>query len=87
MAELTETTIAADAPASCCSNEAQESCCDPTEKASCCGEAAAGGSCGCSADTSIGEAEEIREAVRARYAAAATTVCRAQLLLWRRCGP
>ncbi len=45
-----------------------------SEKASCCGEAAAGGSCGCSAGTSTDDAEDIREAVRARYAAAATTV-------------
>ena len=74
MAELTDTQTAADEPASCCSAEAQETCCEPTDKAACCGEAAAGGSCGCSAGASTGDAEDIREAVRARYAAAATTV-------------
>ena len=74
MAELTETKTAADDAASCCSTEAQATCCEPADKASCCGEAAAGGSCGCSAGTSTEDAEDIREAVRARYAAAATTV-------------
>ncbi len=74
MAELTDSPTAADEPASCCSAEAQETCCEPTDKAACCGEAAAGGSCGCSAGASTGDAEDIREAVRARYAAAATTV-------------
>lgn len=58
----------------CCSTEAQARCCAPTEKAACCGESAAGGSCGCSAGVSTDDADEIREAVRARYAAAATSV-------------
>jgi SAM-dependent methyltransferase len=57
----------------CCSTEAQATCCEPTDKAACCSESAAGGSCGCSAGASTDEAE-IREAVRARYAAAATSV-------------
>ena len=59
MAELspTETEPAA---ADCCA----PSCCAPTEKAACCGTARAGGSCAC-------EAEDLRETVRQRYAAAA----------------
>ena len=74
MAEMTETKTSADEAGACCSTAAQETCCEPVEKASCCGEAAAGGSCGCSAGTSTEDAEDIREAVRARYAAAATMV-------------
>ena len=74
MAELTETKTPTDEAASCCSTEAQETCCEPADKASCCGEAAAGGSCGCSAGASTDDAEDVREAVRARYAAAATAV-------------
>ena len=57
MAELTD-------PQTCCSPAAQESCCAPNEKAACCDTSAAGGSCGCAAG-------ELRETVRARYAAAA----------------
>jgi arsenite methyltransferase len=59
MAELTVVS-------SCCTPSAQESCCAPSEKSACCGTAAAGGSCGCAAGS-----EDPREAVRARYAAAA----------------
>ncbi|MBS1883479.1 MAG: arsenite methyltransferase [Actinobacteria bacterium] len=60
---------------SCCSTEAQETCCEPTDKAACCGESAAGGSCGCSAGASAtADSDDVREAVRARYAAAATSV-------------
>jgi arsenite methyltransferase len=52
----------------CCSTEAQASCCEPDAKSSCCGPAAhAVGACGCSA----GQADDIRETVRAKYAAAA----------------
>jgi hypothetical protein len=58
----------------CCSTEAQATCCEPADKAECCGESAAGGSCGCSAGARSDDAAEIREAVRARYAAAATSV-------------
>jgi len=64
MAELTTDTAPA---SSCCSTTAQESCCEPSEKASCCPTSAAGGTCGCSA----GQASEIRETVREKYAAAA----------------
>jgi len=58
----------------CCSTEAQASCCEPADKASCCDTAAVGGSCGCSAGETSPGAEEIREAVRERYAAAASAV-------------
>ena len=61
----------ADAPvSSCCAPEAQETCCEATDKAACCGTAAAGGTCGCSAGQPSTE-PDIREVVRARYAAAA----------------
>jgi arsenite methyltransferase len=53
----------------CCSPAAQEACCAPSEKASCCGEQHAPG-CGCAAGVSD-DAEMVREAVRAKYAAAA----------------
>jgi arsenite methyltransferase len=70
MAELTETKAGPAAASDCCAPEQQADCCEPSEKADCCSPAAS--SCGCSA----GEAseEEIREAVRSRYAAAATSV-------------
>jgi arsenite methyltransferase len=61
MAELTDVTAS-----SCCSPAAQQSCCEPGDKAACCGTSAAGGSCGCAAG-----ADELRETVRRRYAAAA----------------
>ena len=54
----------------CCSPEAQESCCQPEAKTECCGGEA--GSCGCSAGRS--EAQDVRETVRQRYAAAAVAV-------------
>jgi len=67
MAELsTETTDAA--ASSCCTTTAQESCCEPSEKATCCDSAAAGEPCGCATTVS---ADELRETVRERYAAAA----------------
>src|SRR4051795_13474479 len=58
MAELTQ----AEPTSSCCAPEAQQTCCEPSEKAACCETSAAGGTCGC---------VELRETVRARYAAAA----------------
>jgi len=72
MAELTDLTPTDDAaPASgCCSASAQETCCEPSEKAACCEASAAGGSCGCAAGKTVA-ADELRETVRARYAAAA----------------
>jgi arsenite methyltransferase len=53
----------------CCSTDAQASCCEPKAKDECCGTAAAGGSCGCSEGH-----DDVREAVRERYAAAARAV-------------
>jgi len=77
MADLTtETTLTAGQP-SCCSTDAQAACCEPAEKESCCGEqATAGGGCGCSAGASReaavpAAAEDVRETVREKYAAAA----------------
>jgi arsenite methyltransferase len=64
MAELTQ----AESTSSCCAPETQETCCAPSEKAACCETSAAGGSCGCGAGQ---EADELRETVRSRYAAAA----------------
>ena len=66
MAELTTDPSPA---SSCCSPAAQEICCEPGDKEACCGTAAAGGSCGCSAGAT--PAQDIRETVRERYAAAA----------------
>jgi len=56
----------------CCSTDAQESCCEPSAKNECCGDSASG-SCGCSAGQES-DGDEIREAVRARYAVAASSV-------------
>jgi arsenite methyltransferase len=79
MAELTTTGAT---PTSCCSTDAQETCCEPSDKASCCGAAPAGASCGCSAGqqaaTVPAEADDIRETVRRRYAAAARTAAAQQ---------
>jgi arsenite methyltransferase len=66
MAELTDLTPAGTTESSC-SADAQASCCEPSEKATCCETSAAGGTCGCAA----GQGEDLRETVRARYAAAA----------------
>jgi arsenite methyltransferase len=57
---------------SCCAPVEQATCCEPADKDACCETSAAGGSCGCAAGQSV-EAD-IRETVRARYAAAATAV-------------
>jgi arsenite methyltransferase len=72
----------------CCSAEAQATCCEPSAKADCCDQRAETGGCGCSAATTkegpmtdaLGTPDEIREAVRERYADAAknTSSC---------CGP
>jgi arsenite methyltransferase len=69
MAELTTPETVA---SGCCPPAAQESCCEPSAKAACCDTAAAGGSCGCAAGqpTPV-SADELRETVRERYAAAA----------------
>jgi arsenite methyltransferase len=71
MAELTGATTTA--AASCCAPAEQVSCCEPADKAACCDAGAAGESCGCAAGQR-GEPEDLREVVRARYAAAARAV-------------
>jgi len=58
-------------PSACCAPAVQESCCEPSDKQACCGAAATGESCGCSAGASQ---PHIREIVRERYAAAATSI-------------
>jgi arsenite methyltransferase len=76
MAELT--TPDAAPTSSCCSADAQSTCCEASDKASCCSESAATGQCGCSAGQSPvpvpAAAEDIRETVREKYAAAARAV-------------
>jgi arsenite methyltransferase len=76
MAELT--TPDAAPTSSCCSADAQSTCCEASDKASCCSESAATGQCGCSAGESPvpvpAAAEDIRETVREKYAAAARAV-------------
>ncbi len=52
----------------CCTPEAQASCCEPEDKAECCGQDEG---CRCATGTSKPEQEDVREIVRARYAAAA----------------
>jgi SAM-dependent methyltransferase len=56
----------------CCEPAAQATCCEPSGKAGCCGEAVGDG-CGCAAGsaTTVAAAEQVREIVRERYAAAA----------------
>ena len=55
---------------SCCTPEAEATCCEPADKEACCGTGKVGGDCGCSA----GQAPvDVRERVRERYAAAATS--------------
>jgi SAM-dependent methyltransferase len=67
--------------AHCCSSTEQEGCCEPSARAECCGADNSQGSCGCSVGEprpiATGEAG-IREAGRARYAAAAGAVAEAQ---------
>lgn len=56
----------------CCAPEAQASCCEPEEKSGCCGETHGDG-CGCTAGGSTvpSSAQQVRETVREKYAAAA----------------
>ena len=67
MAELTSP----DETSSCCAPETQTTCCAPSDKEACCGTAAAGSSCGCAAGQHPAPAEDIRDTVREKYAAAA----------------
>ena len=77
MAELTEPT--APPTSSCCSAETQASCCEPSEKEGCCGTGSAAGGCGCSAgQADATAADDIREVVREKYAAAARAVAEQQ---------
>jgi arsenite methyltransferase len=69
MAELTETK-SGPATSDCCAPEQQGDCCEPSAKAECCTPESS--TCGCSAGEANGE--EVREAVRRRYAAAAQSV-------------
>jgi arsenite methyltransferase len=70
MAELTAGSSSTATAASCCAPAEQATCCEPADKAACCDTDAVGESCGCDA----GRRGELREAVRARYAAAARAV-------------
>ncbi|MGH2850557.1 MAG: arsenite methyltransferase [Solirubrobacteraceae bacterium] len=54
----------------CCTPEAQTTCCEPTDKAECCVPDAP--TCGCSAGIDPDSETDIREVVRAKYAAAAS---------------
>src|SRR3954449_2211956 len=56
----------AEVTAACCSTQARSTCCEPEAEDACCGTSAEGGTCGCAEGRS-----DIRETVRARYAAAA----------------
>ena len=71
MAELT-TPDPSETGSGCCASSAQQMCCDPGEKSACCDASAAGDTCGCAAGQTIPtSADELRETVRERYAAAA----------------
>jgi len=64
----------------CCTSAAQETCCEPTAKASCCCDTPARG-CGCAAGSELATAsssEDIREAVRLKYAEAASAAARGE---------
>jgi arsenite methyltransferase len=65
----------------CCAPETQAGCCEPSAKEECCATAAAGGSCGCSAGQTaevMSGADDIRETVREKYAAAARQAAEAE---------
>jgi arsenite methyltransferase len=70
MAELTapDPDPAAAPTSACCAPEQQVDCCEPSDKAGCCSPEAS--SCGCSAGREPA-VEDVREQVRARYAAVA----------------
>jgi arsenite methyltransferase len=56
--------------AGCCSPSTQQTCCEPAAKSQCCGPGNEVGTCGCGAGKAA-ETDDVREVVRARYAAAA----------------
>ncbi len=68
MADLMGTGTAADP---CCAPERQDACCRPSAKAECCGH---GEGCGCDPGNTRNRAEDVREEVGKRYAAAARAV-------------
>jgi arsenite methyltransferase len=68
MAELR--TIELTQASGCCATEAQATCCEPAEKENCCATATKSDGCGCDAGQ-LSEVDDLRETVRAKYAAAA----------------
>ena len=68
MAELR--TIEPTQASGCCATEAQATCCEPAEKENCCATATKSDGCGCDAGQ-LTEVDDLRETVRAKYAAAA----------------
>ena len=72
----------------CCSPAAQETCCEPEAKSDCCGAANARDGCGCAEGQAIAtEADDVRERVRQRYAAAAVAVSAADRAAGCGCAP
>ncbi len=72
MAELTTPETTETSTSGCCAPSVQEACCEPSDKAACCDAAAGGGTCGCAGgQATTVSADELRETVRERYAAAA----------------
>jgi arsenite methyltransferase len=67
MADLTTPTSLS----SCCSTDTQATCCAPEDKDACCGTVTGDSSCGCSP---VEPLADIRETVRAKYAAAALAI-------------
>jgi arsenite methyltransferase len=52
----------------CCTPQGQQTCCEPQQKDECCGR---GEGCGCTTTAGALQPDDVRETVRARYAAAA----------------
>ena len=73
----------------CCSTDAQATCCDPADKSTCCNPGLhPDGACGCAAGARGESDDDVREAVRARYAAAARgTASAAAVSLTNRTAP
>ncbi len=72
MADMTTPATATDP---CCAAEQQRTCCEPGAKADCCGH---GDGCDCAAAVTPVQEGDIRQEVRARYAAAARAVAEHQ---------
>lgn len=76
----------ADLNESCCDAPTQGACCEPDESSSCCDPSAeSDGSCGCAADDGV--KGDIREVVRAKYAAAARAAAAGAATPSSCCGP